>query len=229
MSEPKTRILILGAGYGGMRGNTMKIIVFGAMGGTGKQVVEQALGAGNEVTAIARRPSAVILQHERLAVVQGDVFKPSTFESALAGQDVVVSALGVATREPTTLYSQGNANIMRAMQAAGVRRLLCISASGLEPGPRWQRWIAKPLLWFILKNMYTDLVRMETMVKESGLDWTIMRPPMMTNEPRTGQYQVAVNKPLSSGWKISRADLADYIVNHLDDAIIHCALVEIAY
>jgi len=207
----------------------MKLIVFGATGGTGSQVVEQALQAGHEVTVIARRPSATTIQHQQLQVVQGDVFEPATFAGAMKGQDAVVSALGVATREPTTLYSQGNANIMRAMQAAGVRRIICISASGLDPGPLWQRWIAKPLLWLILKNMYTDLERMEAAVRDSDLDWTIMRPPRMTNEPRTGQYHVAVNKHLSRAWKISRPDLADYIVKHLDDVMIHCALVEIAY
>jgi putative NADH-flavin reductase len=147
----------------------------------------------------------------------------------MKGQDAVVSALGVTTREPTTLYSQGNANIMRAMQAAGARRIICISASGLDSGPLWQRLIAKPLLWLFLKNMYSDLVRMETVVKDSGLDWTIIRPPRMTDNPRTGQYHVAVNQHLSPGLKISRADLADYIVKHLDDSATYCGLVEIAY
>jgi putative NADH-flavin reductase len=181
------------------------------------------------VTAVARRPAAITLHHERLEVVQGDVFEPSTFEQALAEKDVVVSSLGVVTREPTTLFSQGVANIMRAMQDAGVRRLISISAGALDPGPLWQRWIAKPLLWLLFKDGFTDMARMEGEIKESGLDWTIMRPPRLTNEPRTGRYQVAINQHLSHGWKISRADVADYIVKHLNDPETYCARVEIAY
>ncbi len=207
----------------------MELIVFGATGGTGGQVVEQALGAGHMVTAVARRPSAITLQHERLEVVQGDVFEPSTFEGALAAKDAVIAAMGVNLRTPSTVYSEGSANIMRAMRAAGVHRLIAVSAGGLDPGPLWQRLIARPLLWLLFKNGYTDMARMEVEIKESGLDWTIIRPPKLTDEPRSGGYQVAVNQHLSQGWKLSRADLADYIVKHLDDPVTYCGLVEIAY
>jgi nucleoside-diphosphate-sugar epimerase len=128
----------------------MKLVVFGATGGIGSQTVEQALAAGHEVTAVACRPSAITLRHERLEVIQGDVFKPETIRESITRKNAVISALGARNLAPTTVYSEGVANIMQAMQAAHVRRILCISASGLEPGPRWQRWIAKPLLWFIL-------------------------------------------------------------------------------
>ena len=207
----------------------MKLVVFGSTGGIGSQVVEQALATGHEVTAVARRPSAITLRHEHLEVVEGDVLEPETIRGAIAGKDAVISALGARDRAPTTLYSEGVANIMQAMRAANVRRIVCISASGLEPGPLWQRLIAKPILWLILKNMYTDLVRMETMVKASGLDWTILRPPSLTNGPRTGHYQVAVSQHLSRCFSISRADVADYMVNHLDDRATYCTMVELAY
>jgi putative NADH-flavin reductase len=188
------------------------------------------LAAGHTVTAIARRPSAIALRHERLVVVAGDVLEPATLAQPMLGQDAVVSVIGVATREPTQLYSAGVANIMQAMQTAGVRRLICISASGLDPGPRIQRWFAKPLLWRLLRNMYTDLLRMEAEIKRSDLNWTIIRPPMLTHKPRTGRYQVVVNEQfLHGGWTISRADVADYIVNHLDDSVLSRAMVEVAY
>src|SRR5262245_24064602 len=125
----------------------MKIVVFGAQGGIGTHVVEQALTAGHEVTAIVRRPSAMTLQHKRLEIMQGDVLDAASFQAAVVGKDAVVSALGVRNRAPTTVYSQGVANIIQAMGAAGVRRLICVSASGLDPGPLWQRVIAKPMLW----------------------------------------------------------------------------------
>ncbi len=207
----------------------MKLIVFGATGGIGSQVVKQGLDAGHEITAVARHPSAITLQHECLNVVEGDVLEPDTVREVLAGQDVVISALGVRNLAPTKLYSEGVKNIMHAMQALDVQRMFCISASGLEPGPLWERLIAKPLLWFILKNMYTDLVRMETMVKMSGLDWTILRPPLLTNGPRTGRYQVAINQQLSRNFSIARADVADYMINHLDDKETYGSIVELAY
>ncbi len=182
----------------------MKCVVLGSTGGIGRQVVVQALAAGHDVTAVARRPEAITFQHERLTVLRGDAMQPETLAQAVTGQDVVFSALGVSNRQPTTLYSAGVANIMQAMKAASVRRIMCISASGLDPGVWWQRWFAGPMLWLILKEMYTDLVRM-------------------------GRYQIAVNHQLSSGYIISRADVADYMVNHADDSATYRAMIEIAY
>jgi putative NADH-flavin reductase len=110
-----------------------------------------------------------------------------------------------------------------------VRRLICVSASGLDPGPGPLRWLARQVLWLMFKDAYTDMARMEAAVKASNLDWTIVRPPRLTNGPHTGQYHVAVNKHLTRGWSISRADLADYIVTHLEDPQIYCAQVEVAH
>jgi len=207
----------------------VKLIVFGSTGGIGSQVIPQALAAGHTVTAVARNPAAITTQHERLTVVQGDVLEPHTLAQPIAGQDAVVSALGVRSRTLTTVYSEGVANIMRAMQAAGVRRLLCVSATGLEPGPLLQRWLAKPILWRLFKNMYTDLVRMEDEVKRSDFEWTVVRPPRLTDGPRTGRYHMAVNQHLTRGALISRADVADYMLTHLDDPAAYRAQVEIAY
>jgi len=207
----------------------MKLVVFGATGGIGAQVVEQALVVGHEVTAVARRPEAITLRHDCLKVVQGDVLDAASVRRAVMGREVVVSAVGARDLAPTTVYSVGVANIMQAMEAGHVRRLFCVSASGLDPKPLWQRLIAKPMLWLILKNMYTDLVRMETEVEASRLDWTILRPPQLTDGARTGHYQAVVNDRLSRILKISRADVADYIVTHLNDESTYRGLVELAY
>ena len=193
----------------------MNLIVFGATGGTGRQVVAQALTAGHAVTAVARRRDALAIRHDRLAVLHGDVLEPATLAQPLAGQDAVVSALGVRSRAPTTVFSAGVSNIIQAMEAAGVRRLICISAAGLDPGFGLLRWIAKSILYAMLRHAYDDMRRMEALVKDSGLDWTIIRAPMLMDEPRTGQYQIATNKHLARGRSIARADLADYIVTHL--------------
>ena len=207
----------------------MKIIVFGANGGIGSKVVEQALEAGHQVTAVVRRPASISIQHPQLKVVQGDVLKPDTIQAAMAGQDAVISSLGVTVNEPTTVYSQGVANIIRAMQANGVQRLLCISASGLDPGPLYQKIIAKLFLWRAFKHSYTDLVRMEAIVNASSVNWTIVRPPRLTDKERTGHYKIAINKHLANGLMLSRADTADYMLKHLNDPQTYHGLVEIAY
>ncbi len=207
----------------------MKLVVFGSTGGIGFQVVEQALAAGHEVTAVARRPSAITLRHGHLEVVQGDVLEPETIRGAIAGKDAVISAVGARNRAPTTVYSEGVANMIEAMQSTHVRRLFCVSASGLEPGPLWQRLIAKPILWTVLKEMYSDLVRMEAVVKRSTVDWTILRPPTLRNGPRTGHYRVALNQHLRRCLVISRADVADYILRQLNNAESRCTVVELAY
>ena len=207
----------------------MKLMVFGANGGIGRHVVEQALAAGHTVTAVARRPATVTIQHRNLTVRRGDVLDPASIAPLFAGQDAVVSAIGTESRAPTVLYSDGVGNILQAMQPAGVPRLICISATGLDPGQWFQHYVAKPILWIVLRNMYTDLVCMEERVKSSSLDWTIIRPPQLTDKPRTGQYQVSYNEHLPAAWAISRADLADYIVKHLADPATYRAWVEIAH
>jgi len=203
----------------------MKLVVFGATGGIGSQVLQQALAAGHDVTAVARRPSAIALQHEHLTIIQGDVLQSATLRDAISGKDVIISALGARDRAPTTIYSAGIANIIRAMQASDVRRILCISAGGLEPVVSWQRVIAKPILWLVFKHMYTDLVRMETTVKASDLDWTIIRPPALTNGPRTGKYHSIDRNHLPHNFSMSRADVADYIIGHLNDTAIFSTTV----
>ncbi len=207
----------------------MKLVVLGATGGIGAEVIEQALAAGHEVTAVARRPEAVTLRHARLKVVYGDVLEAASLRESISGQEVVVSAVGARNRAATTVYSAGVANLMAVMRIAHVRRIFCISASGIDPGPLWQHYLAKPVIWLILKNMYTDLVRMETEVAASDLDWTILRPPRLTNAPRTGHYQAVVNRKLAHGSSISRADVADYIVTHLTDPTTYCGVVDMAY
>lgn len=207
----------------------MKIIVFGANGGIGSKVVEQALGAGHHVTAVVRRPSSITLQHPQLTVVQGDVLDLHSVQSAMAGQEAVISSIGIHKDEPTTIYSGGIANIIRAMQANNVQRLLCISASGLDPGPLYQRIVAKLFLCRMFKHSYTDLVRMEAEVRATSLNWTIVRPPRLTDNERLGHYKIAVNKHLPNGVTLSRADTADYMVKHLTDTQSYRSLVEIAY
>ena len=169
----------------------MKLIVFGANGGTGEQVVDQALQAGHQVTAVVRRPAAFTLQHPRLTVFQGDVLQPVDFGSAFQGADAIISCLGTHKWEPTTVYSQGITTIIQAMNAAGVTRLVCLSSVGIEVPPRssWLiKLVTKYILQRLLKHLYKDMLRMEALLQKSSLNWTIIRPPQLTDAKRTGQY-----------------------------------------
>lgn len=207
----------------------MKITVFGANGGIGSQAVKQGVEQGHQIIAVVRNPTTVPFQHPNLTVVKGDVLTPETICAPVTGADAIVSAIGIHKEAPTVVYSQGNVNIMQAMRAAHVRRILCISATGLDPKQWFQHLIAKPLLWYFLKYSYTDIARMEALVRKSNLDWTIIRPPRLNDKPRTGKYQYAVNKQLPAAWLISRADLADFILKHISDPNTYCGLVEVAY
>jgi len=208
------------------------IVVLGANGGIGRQSVEMALKQGHHVTAILRNPAKLPITHPNLIVVEGDIMKPETLEKYLENKDVVISAIGKNSLKETTLYSQGNKNLLNAMKKMGTTRVFFISASGLEVNPSYNFFIrlaAKYILQRLLKNMFADLERMEKTIKESDRNWTIMRPPQLTNMPFTGHYRFAVNGFLKGGLRISRADLAHFMISNVTNAAIYKKTVEVAY
>lgn len=209
----------------------MKVVVFGATGGTGREIVVQALEAGHEVTVIARNPDAVDIRGERLEIFQGDVLNLASFSKRIASHDAVLSALGVNHRKPTTVYSEGTENIAKAMQEAGVRRLVCLSSAGLEI-PEDTPWMMRQTIKLVIQPMfkfaYEDMAQMEKKVRGSGLDWTIVRPPRLTNGPKTGMYRMAMNRHLPKAQGIARADLADYMIKSIFDEVSYQAIVEIS-
>lgn len=211
----------------------MRLAVFGATGGTGRSVIEQALEAGNKVTALARRPEALDGLADRVTVVAGDVLEPADVARAVDGAEVVVSALGIGMhRHATTVYSQGTANILAAMADQGVRRLLVVSTSSLEiPAPRRPaEWaLAKLLLHNILRKPYADMAVMERHVRESDADWTLVRAARLTKGPRTGRYRTSRNAKLPGCWSISRADVADFLLGSAAEPETFRATIEIAY
>ena len=211
----------------------MRVAVFGSTGGTGRSAIEQALGAGDKVTALARRPEALAEFGEKINVVAGDVLDPSAVSRAVAGAEVVISALGIGMhRHATTVYSQGTANIIDAMRAEGSRRLLVVSTASLElPAPRqFGAWVlSKFVLHKILAKPYADMASMEQLIRDSDVDWTLVRAARLTKGPPTGVYRTAVGEKLSGGWSISRADVAHYCLTHAADASTFRQTVEIAY
>jgi putative NADH-flavin reductase len=208
------------------------LLVVGANGGIGLATVQQALAFEYRVIALVRDPTKLLLTHPQLLVVKGDVLEPVTYAAHLPGALAVISALGVRHRQPTTLYSQGSAILLEQMQRAGVRRLFCISASGLEVNPSHPfivRWLTRNVLQQLLRNMYADLRRMESLIKDSPLDWTLVRPPRLTDKPATGHYRVAIDQPLDKGYSIARADVAHFMLNNIAAEGLFRRKVEIGY
>jgi len=208
------------------------ILVIGANGGIGRQAVVAALNAGHRVTAVLRNPANLTLTHPMLEVIKGDILHPATYERSLEKKDAVISAIGTKGTGPTTIYSQGNAALLRVMQEKGVRRAFFISASALEISPVlpfYVRLAEKYIVQKILRNMYADLRIMEHLVKESDTDWTILRPPRLTDAEATGHYRWAANAFLKNCLKISRADLAHFMIRSMEDRTTWQAIVEVGY
>jgi putative NADH-flavin reductase len=211
----------------------MRLAVFGATGGTGRAVISQALDTGDKVTVLARNPGDLAEFGDRITVVGGDVLDPAAVAQVVAGSHVVISALGIGMhRHATTVYSQGTRNIIEAMRAEGSQRLLVVSTSSLEvpSAKQFAEWfLSKFLLHRILAKPYADMALMERAVRDSDIDWTLVRAARLTKGQRTGTYRTAVGEKLRGCWSISRADVAHYLLAHAADPRISRTTVEIAY
>jgi len=211
----------------------MKMTVFGASGGTGTQLVTQALDAGHEVLAVVRdRARLAVPASPSLQVAVADVMDPGSITEAVTGRDAVVSAIGPrgGVRELTTVCADSARSIVTAMQAAGSRRLLVVSGSGPftdGDGPL-MRYLAKPITKLVLRHTFADFVAMESAVRASGLDWTIVRPPALTDKPLTGRYRTRAELNVRRGLRVSRADLAHLLLVTAADPSTHHAAIFIA-
>lgn len=197
----------------------MNLLIFGATGGTGRQLVEQALAQGHAVTAFARNPAKLGLAHPNLRVAQGDVLNLGAVEQAVLGQEAVLSALGAPAAQRSAVRSEGTRNIVRAMTAAGVRRFVCLTTLGMGDSraalPFSYKYLIVPLF---LRRAFADSEIQEEGIRQSQLDWTIARPGTLTNGPRTGVYRHGF-AATATGLKItiSRADVADFMLKQLRD------------
>lgn len=196
----------------------MNILIVGATRGIGRQFLEQALMSGHTVTALVRNPQRLAIQHERLRVVKGDILDSDSVALAMAGQGVVCCTIGVKAPWPgLTVFSEGTKNLLQAMQKTGVKRLVCVTGIGAgdskgHGGFLYDR-IFTPLL---LKPVYADKDRQESLIKASDLDWTIVRPGFLTNGPLTKNYRMLTDMTgVTAGW-ISRADVAHFILKELE-------------
>jgi putative NADH-flavin reductase len=198
----------------------MKLTVFGATGGTGQHLVDQALAAGHHVTAVVRDAARLSQAgHPRLEPVVADAMDAEAIVSSVTGRDAVVSALGPRPGAGGSVCSDGARAIITAMRAAGTRRLIVVTASGHivddGDGPA-SRFVVKPLLRRFLREGFADFARTDEAVSGSGLDWTIMRPPRLTDGARRS-YRTALDRNVRGGITISRADLAHAVLAALAD------------
>jgi putative NADH-flavin reductase len=197
-----------------------RLVVIGATGGTGRELVSQALDRGYEVTAFVRDPAKLTLTHPRLKIVRGNVLEAVSVEAAVAGQDAVVSALGHRRLfVPSRVQSDGTRNVLRAMETHGVRRFVCETSLGLGSSVGKMGLLSTFLvLPLILVIYFWDKSRQEQIVGESSLEWVIVRPGVLTNGAKRGKYRHGMEVG-SYFWmsRIGRADVADFMLNQVSD------------
>jgi putative NADH-flavin reductase len=195
----------------------VKVLIIGATGATGQILMREALEQDHEVTALARNPSALAPEEHRLRVLEGNTLEASSVGAAVAGQDAVLSALGTRSARRTTLFSESTHNLISAMDKHGVRRLVCITGIGVgdskgHVGFLYDR-IIRP---FVVNYIYDDKERQEEAIKQSDLDWVIVRPARLTDEPAKGEYNVYLGGSYKAK-TISRADVAAFMLAQMTE------------
>lgn len=196
-----------------------RLLVLGANGPTGRRVVHQALARGHQVAALTRHPEAFPIRHERLRVVAGDATDPGTVDTAVAATDAVVCTIGAAfTRRPVQVYSASARLLVESMTRHRRRRLLVLTSGGVDTTHQPRGVIGRLSRSLVRdhvgRTVHDDMEQMEAIVSASDLDWTIVRPPGLTNAPGTG-YAIADTR--IEGPVMSRDDLATMLLDHLDD------------
>ena len=195
----------------------MKVLIFGATGTVGRELVTQGLEMGHAVTAFARDPSKLAISHASLKIIEGDVMDSAVVDRVVAGHDAVLIALGAGSKGQ--VRSTGTRNIIQAMQKSGTRRLVCLSTLGVGDSCGNLNFLWKYIMFgMLLRAAFADHVTQEDDVIRSGLNWTIVRPAAYTDGERTGDYRhgfPATEKGLKL--KISRADVADFVLAQLAD------------
>lgn len=195
----------------------MRVLIAGATGTVGQHVIRQALDRGHEITAIARRPEALSIEHPHLRTVAADILDPDAVEPLLDGVDAVISTVGIGTsKQPTTLYSEGTRNLVNAMARQGVSRIVTISS---EVADHWAHqsllklWVVLPLLQRFLGATYDDMRRMDIVLWESGAEWTTVRAPYIRDRAGTTNYRIAIDGPLRRGFSIAAPDMATALLD----------------
>jgi len=196
------------------------IALFGASGKTGQQFLEQALAAGYAVRVLVRNPAKISQQSPNLHVLQGDVLRLPDVEKTVRGSDMVVSLFGHVKDSPEWLQTDGTRHLVAAMKKHGLTRIISLSGGGLPFPEKDEPKFADKLIRFIMKiavpKILNDAIRHHEVLRDSGLDWTIVRGPQLNDGPRTSRYRVGW-VGVNSSTKISRADLAEFILSLVEN------------
>jgi len=198
----------------------LRLLVLGATGRTGRELLAGALGQGHEVTALVRDPARLTMHHKRLHVLVGSATNPATLEGSVAGHDAVLCALGPSSAKELVRSGLMRASVptlVSAMERQRVHRLILLSALGVGESARHAPSVPRLAFATILRQVGKDKGRAEEAVRSSQLEWTILYPPSLTNEPATGSYRHGDSLELSGSPKISRADVAHFMLAQLTD------------
>jgi len=188
----------------------MRLVIFGATGATGRHVIEQALKLGHNVTAIVRAPGAFAMSHPKLKTTQAELHDPAAMRLAVQNQDVIISVLGVRKGGSSTICADGAKSILAAMAATGTRRLVALSAYGASETQRDTLFIR--FVRSVIAAKMRDKDEMERLIRNSDVTWTLVRPPALTNGKLTGSYRFGSNLKIGMSGRISRSDLAEFIL-----------------
>ena len=195
-----------------------RIVVVGGSSGVGLACVKEALARGHEVRMFSRSASDTGLDHERLDKIDGDALAPGDVERALDGHDIVLQTLGVPldlklVTGPITLFSESTPVLLSAMRSTGLTRLVALTGFGAGDSYPAVTALQRPGFQLLLGKAYEDKGEQERMIKSSGLEWTIARPGVLRNGPKTGQYRVITDPAKWRNGIIRRADVADFMVS----------------
>lgn len=195
----------------------MRIAVLGASRGIGYELLRIALEEGHEVTALLRNPAKLNISDSRLKIVKGDILDPASVTAAIAGNDAVCLCIGITpTRKPVNVFSRGAKCVLAAMERGAHQKLITVTGIGAGDskghGGFFYDRVINPLL---LGTIYADKDRQESIIKASDVEWLIVRPGFLTDGPKTGKYRVIENLAGITAGKISRADVADFMLRQL--------------
>ena len=212
----------------------MKLLLFGATGGTGKHVVQQALNNGHSITAFVRNPSKLSLSDPMLEIVAGDILRPATIDAVMPGHDAVLCCIGAPANKAFTLRSEGTRNILASMKKFGVERFICLTSLGFDDSEivlsNTSFMFRKIIVPLLLKTTFAEHSVQEKYIKQSDLNWTIVRPGNMTNTVVTGNYKHGFSyADKSVKVKIARADVAHFMLAQLSSKNYSRKITGISY